>query len=62
MMKNFMSYLFLLLFGTVPTGLGIWACYLPLLVALPVWGLAGVGISILVGAAWAIHRESKEGK
>lgn len=56
-MRNLISYLVLLVLSSIPTAFAVWACYLPILVALPAWGLSAIGLSILAGAAWSIHKE-----
>lgn len=58
-MKTAIAYLVLLVLSAFPTAFIVWACYLPILAALPAWGLGGIGLAILVGAAWELHKESR---
>lgn len=58
-MKTAIAYLVLLALASLPVAFIVWACYLPVLVAVPAWGLGGIGISIVAGAAWELHRENK---
>lgn len=60
-MKTVIAYIVLLLMASLPVAFIVWACYLPILIALPVWGLGGIGLSILAGAAWELHRENRKG-
>lgn len=60
-MKTVIAYLVLLALASIPFAFIVWACYLPILVALPAWGLGGIGLSILAGAAWELHRENRKG-
>lgn len=55
-MKTFIAHLILLAFASLPTGLMVWACYLPILVAVPAWGIGLIGVSILALAAWELHK------
>lgn len=55
-MKTAIAYLVLLALASLPVAFIVWACYLPILVALPAWGIGGIGLSIVVAAAWDFHR------
>ena len=61
-MKTVIAYLVLLALASIPVAFIVWACYLPILIALPAWGLGGIGLSILAGAAWELHRENRNGR
>ena len=61
-MKTVIAYLVLLALASLPVAFIVWACYLPILIALPAWGLGGIGISILIGAAWELHKENRMGR
>lgn len=58
-MKTFIAHLILLASASLPVGLMVWAYYLPILVAVPAWGIGLIGVSILALAVWELHKKNR---